>query len=169
MNIHEYQAKEILKKYKVEIPKGFVILDLNDIEKKVENLKFTNLVIKAQIHSGGRGKAGGIKAVKNKKDLVYEVKKMFGKTLVTNQTGPLGRKVKRLYLEESCNFVKEFYLSCLIDRASSKIAFISSAEGGMEIETVAKKNPEKIVTVKVSLSKTLNKNDLEKIIKPFEL
>jgi len=169
MNIHEYQAKEILKKYKVEIPKGFVILDLNDIEKKVENLKFTNLVIKAQIHSGGRGKAGGIKAVKNKKDLVYEVKKMFGKTLVTNQTGPLGRKVKRLYLEESCNFVKEFYLSCLIDRASSKIAFISSAEGGMEIETVAKKNPEKIVTVKVSLSKTLNKKDLEKIIKPFEL
>jgi len=142
---------------------------LNDIEKKVENLKFTNLVIKAQIHSGGRGKAGGIKAVKNKKDLVYEVKKMFGKTLVTNQTGPLGRKVKRLYLEESCNFVKEFYLSCLIDRASSKIAFISSAEGGMEIETVAKKNPEKIVTVKVSLSKTLNKKDLEKIIKPFEL
>ena len=167
MNIHEYQAKEILKKYKIEVPKGVIILDLKDIEKKVKNLKFANLVIKAQIHSGGRGKAGGIKLVKTLEELQKESDKMFGKVLVTHQTGPRGKKVKRLYIEEASDISKEFYLSCLIDRENSKIAFISSTEGGMDIEKIAIEAPEKIVTTKVELKNNLDEEDIEKIIKPF--
>ena len=167
MNIHEYQAKEILKKYKIEVPKGVIILDSKNIEKKVKNLKFSNLVIKAQIHSGGRGKAGGIKLVKTLEELQKESDKMLGKVLVTHQTGPRGKKVKRLYIEEASDISKEFYLSCLIDRENSKIAFISSIDGGMDIEKIAIKAPEKIVTTKVELKNNLDEEDIEKIIKPF--
>jgi len=169
MNIHEYQAKEILKKYGVSIPKGIVIFDPKEIETKIKNLSSTNYVLKAQIHSGGRGKVGGIKLVKSINELINEAKKMFNKNLITSQTGPTGRVVKRLYIEETCDIEKEFYLSCLIDRSSSKIAFISSYEGGMDIEDVAKKNPEKITTVKLNLTKSIHSNDIEKIIKPFNL
>ena len=147
MNIHEYQAKKILKKMGAPVPNGVEILNLNEIKEKIKNLNSKNLVLKAQIHAGGRGKAGGIKLINNIDDLIIEAKKMFGKILFTHQTGASGRKVKRLYIEEVHKIKKEFYLSCLVDRSSSKIAFISSAEGGMNIEEVAKKNPHKICTV----------------------
>tara|TARA_B100000029_G_scaffold509318_1_gene598221 strand:+ start:1573 stop:2733 length:1161 start_codon:yes stop_codon:yes gene_type:complete len=169
VNIHEYQAKEILKKFGVKIPNGFVFFSLEDIDNKIKNLKVKKLILKAQIHAGGRGKAGGIKIVNNIHELKKEARNLFGKKLVTPQTGPQGKNVKTLYVEESCKADKEFYLSCLIDRASSKIAFITSSEGGMDIEKVATNNPKKIVTVKVGLMKSINKSHIKKIIKPFKL
>ena len=169
MNIHEYQAKGILKQFGAPIPNGVVILDLKEINDKSKKLNSNNLILKAQIHAGGRGKAGGIKLIDNIKNVTEEAKKMFDKILITPQTGPAGRKVKRLYLEEACDIKKEFYLSCLVDRSSSKIAFISSAEGGMDIEEIAKNNPEKIITVKINLSKSINDQDVKKITQPFDL
>ena len=169
MNIHEYQAKEILRQFGAPVPKGVVILDLKKIKKKIKNLNSTNLILKAQIHAGGRGKAGGTKLIKNIDELIKEAKEMYGKILVTHQTGPAGKKVNKLYIEETCDIANEFYLACLIDRSSSKIAFISSAEGGMDIEKVAKNNPEKIITVKLNLSKSVNDEDIKKIARPFSL
>ena len=169
MNIHEHQAKEILKKFDIPILNGVVIFDSKEINEKIKKLKSPNLVIKAQIHAGGRGKAGGIKIVKNFNDLNKEAKDMFGKTLITHQTGPAGKKVNRIYIEETCEVKKEFYLSCLIDRSSSKIAFISSIEGGVDIEKVAKTNPKKITTVKLALSKSISDKEINKVIKPFDL
>ena len=169
MNIHEHQAKEILKKFGMPIPNGVVIFDTKEILDKINKLKSTNFVVKAQIHAGGRGKAGGIKIAKNRKQLKKIAEKLFEKILVTHQTGAAGRKIKRLYIEETCDIAKEFYLSCLVDRTSSKIAFISSAEGGMDIEKVAKNSPEKIVTVKLNLSESINEENVAKIIQPFAL
>ena len=169
MNIHEYQAKEILRQFGANVPKGVVILSLEEILKKKKNIGSQNLVLKAQIYAGGRGKAGGIKIVSSENELIKEAKNMFGKKLVTHQTGPNGKKVQRLYIEETCNIAREFYLSCLVDRSSSKIAFISSAEGGVDIEEVAKKKPEKITTTKLSLSKSVKEEDIKKIIEPFSL
>ena len=125
--------------------------------------------MKAQIHAGGRGKAGGVKLVKNIKDLETEAKKMFGKILVTHQTGPEGKEVKRLYIEEASNISKEFYLSCLVDRESAKIAFISSTEGGMDIEKVAVDKPEKIITTKVDFKKDgPSSKEIDSVISIFE-
>ena len=169
MNIHEYQAKNILKEFGAPVPNGVVILNKNEIENKAKKLNSKNLAIKAQIHAGGRGKAGGIKLVNNYKDLIRESNKLINKILVTNQTGKQGKKVKRIYLEEITNIKKEFYLSCLVDRASSKIAFISSAEGGVDIEKVAKNNPEKIITIKINLSKSVSDENIKKITQPFVL
>jgi|TARA_B100000315_G_scaffold217202_1_gene217615 succinyl-CoA synthetase beta subunit len=169
MNIHEHQAKEILKKFDINVPNGTVIFSLEEIDKKFKILNTNKIVLKAQIHAGGRGKAGGIKIVNNINELKKEAKSLFGKKLVTHQTGPQGRKVKRLYLEETCDIAKEFYLSCLIDRSSSKIAFISSSEGGVDIESVAKNNPEKVITVKLNLSSSIKEKLIEKIIQPFGL
>ena len=169
MNIHEHQAKEILKKFGISILNGVVIYDLSEVDEKIKKLSSSNFIIKAQIHAGGRGKAGGIKMVKNFKELNKEVKNMFGKTLITHQTGPNGKKVKRIYIEETCEIKKEFYLSCLVDRSCSKVAFISSVEGGVDIEKVAKKNPEKITTIKLNLSKLIKNEEINKIVKPFNL
>ena len=169
MNIHEYQAKDLLKEFGAPVPKGVVIYDIKEVSQKIKTLGTKNLVIKAQIHAGGRGKAGGIKLVKNNEDLIKESSNMFGKILITHQTGEQGRKVKRLYIEEASEIQKEFYLSCLVDRASSKIAFISSTEGGMEIEKVAKQNPEKIITTKLDLKDEITEHDFENIIKVFKL
>jgi len=169
MNIHEYQAKNILKEFGAAVPNGIVILSKDEIEKKAKKLNLKNLAIKAQIHAGGRGKAGGIKLVNNHKDLIKESNKLFDKILVTKQTGKQGKKVKKIYLEEISSIKKEFYLSCLIDRASAKIAFISSAEGGVDIEKVAINNPEKINTVKMNLDKSVSEENIKKIIKPFIL
>jgi len=169
MNIHEYQAKEILRKFGARTPNGVVIFSLNEIDEKFKKLKTKKVVLKAQIHAGGRGKAGGIKIVNDINELKKEAKNLLGKKLITPQTGPDGKIVKRLYIEETSNIKKEFYLSCLIDRSSSKIAFISSSEGGMDIEKISKNNPEKIVTVKVGLSKSIKENEIKKIIKPFDL
>jgi len=167
MNIHEYQAKELLKEFSAPVPKGVVIYNISEITQKVKILG-TNLVIKAQIHAGGRGKAGGIKLVKNNEDLIKEATQMFGKTLITHQTGPQGKKVKRLYIEEALEIQNEFYLSCLVDRSSSKIAFISSTEGGMEIEKIAEQNPKKIITTKFDLENEIAEYDFENIIKVFK-
>jgi len=169
MNIHEHQAKEILKKFGINVPNGIVVFSLEEIDQKFKILKTNKIVLKAQIHAGGRGKAGGIKIVNNINELKKQAKSLFGKKLVTHQTGPQGREVKRLYLEEICDIAKEFYLSCLIDRSSSKIAFISSTEGGVDIENVAKNNPDKIITVKLNLSASVNEEDIKKIIQPFGL
>ena len=137
MNIHEHQAKKILKDYGAPVSNGIVILSLIELEEKIKLLKSKEFVVKAQIHAGGRGKAGGVKLVKNLEELKKESKDMFGKILKTHQTGPQGKEVKRLYIEEASDILKEFYLSCVVDRQSSKIAFISSTEGGMDIEKVA--------------------------------
>ena len=167
MNIHEYQAKEVLRSFGAPVSKGIVIFELNEIEKKFDQLKSKKFVVKAQIHAGGRGKAGGVKLVENLEQLKKEANEMFGKILVTHQTGPKGKEVKRLYIEEASDISKEFYLSCLVDRESSKIAFISSTEGGMDIEKIAKDNPKKIITTKIELNNKIDDNDIEKIILPF--
>tara|TARA_B110000438_G_C15812994_1_gene650585 strand:+ start:774 stop:1934 length:1161 start_codon:yes stop_codon:yes gene_type:complete len=169
MNIHEYQAKKILKKYGVPVPNGTIVHSLEELKEKISILKKSKLVVKAQIHSGGRGKAGGIKIVNNTEELLKEVKSLFGKKLVTKQTGHKGKEVQRVYIEETCDIDKELYLSCVVDRASSKIAFISSAEGGMDIEDVAQNAPEKIITVKVDLLNEVSEENIKKIISPFIL
>tara|TARA_Y100000817_G_scaffold32138_1_gene22428 strand:- start:1205 stop:2365 length:1161 start_codon:yes stop_codon:yes gene_type:complete len=169
MNIHEHQAKQILKKYGAPIPKGVFALSVEELFQKAKTLKTKKFVLKAQIHAGGRGKAGGIKILNSIEELKIAAEDMMGKVLVTHQTGPEGRKVKRLYVEESSDIDKEFYLSCLIDRASSKIAFISSDQGGMDIEEVAKKNPENIITTKVNFDDEISNEDCEKIIEIFNL
>ena len=169
MNIHEHQAKDILREFEAPVPKGVVIYNVKEIDQKIKILNTNNFVIKAQIHAGGRGKAGGIKLVKTNDDLIKEATSMLGKTLITKQTGPRGKIVKRLYIEEVSKIKKEFYLSCLVDRASAKIAFISSTEGGVDIEKVAKDNPEKIITTKIDLTNEVNETNVEKIIKIFQL
>ena len=169
MNIHEHQAKQILKKYGAVIPKGIFAFTVDELVEKAKLLKTSKYVLKAQIHAGGRGKAGGVKILDNIDELKEAAKKLLGKILVTHQTGPEGREVKRLYVEESSNIDKEFYLSCLVDRASSKIAFISSDQGGMDIEEVAKNNPEKILTTKIEMNDEISNKDCEKIIKIFNL
>ena len=170
MNIHEHQAKEILKEFKAPVSRGVVIFSLDEIKNKIKELKSKEYVLKAQIHAGGRGKAGGVKLIKNKSDLESEAREMMGKTLVTHQTGPEGKEVKRLYIEEASEIRKEFYLSCLIDRETSKIAYISSTEGGMDIEKVASENPKKIITNKIELSKEgPSEYEIDKIISVFQL
>ena len=169
MNIHEHQAKEIFRKFNIKVPNGVVIYSEEEIDKKFKILKTNKIALKAQIHAGGRGKAGGIKIVNGIDELKKEVQNLFGKKLITHQTGPDGREIKRLYLEETCNIEKEFYLSCIVDRSSSNIAFISSVQGGINIEEVAKSNPEKIVTVKIKLSKSVDESDVNKILETFSL
>ena len=169
MNIHEHQAKKILKKYGVVVPNGVFAFNVNDLIDKAKTLKTKKFVLKAQIHAGGRGKAGGVKILNSIEELTKAAKELFGKTLITHQTGPRGKEVKRLYVEESTNIEKEFYLSCLIDRASAKIAFISSDQGGIDIEKVARENPEKILTTKVDMSDEITDHDCEKIIEIFNL
>ena len=169
MNIHEHQAKQILKKYGAAVPNGIFGFSSEEIVEKAKKLNTEKYVLKAQIHAGGRGKAGGVKILDNIQDLSLASKEMLGKVLITHQTGPTGKEVKRLYVEESSNIKKEFYLSCLVDRASSKIAFISSYQGGMDIEEVAKSNPEKIITTKVDLIDEIKEEDCKKIIKIFNL
>ena len=169
MNIHEHQAKQILKKYGAIVPKGVFALTVDELVEEAKSLKTKKYVLKAQIHAGGRGKAGGVKILNTIEELKLAAKELLGKKLITHQTGPEGREVKRLYVEESSDIDKEFYLSCLVDRASSKIAFISSDQGGMDIEEVARNNPEKIVTTKIELNNEIVDGDCEKIIKIFNL
>ncbi|MCI5053400.1 MAG: ADP-forming succinate--CoA ligase subunit beta [Pelagibacteraceae bacterium] len=169
MNIHEHQAKEILKKFGAPVPNGCPVFSLDELEAAAKKITTNKIVLKAQIHAGGRGKAGGVKLVNNLDELKKEAKELFGKVLVTHQTGPQGREVKRLYLEDASEIEKEFYLSCLVDRATSKIAFISSAEGGMDIEEVAAKTPDKIITTRVGIEDKVNDNDVLSVLKPFNL
>ena len=169
MNIHEHQAKEILKEFGAPVSNGVVIFSPNEIKEKISKLNSKEFVLKAQIHAGGRGKAGGVKLIKDEKSLEIEAKKMMGKVLVTHQTGPEGKEVKRIYIEEASDILKEFYLSCLVDRQTSKIAFISSTEGGMDIEKVALENPEKIITTKIDLKNDgPSEKEIENIISVFQ-
>ena len=169
MNIHEHQAKQLLKKYGVTVPEGVFAFSVDELVKKAKLLNTQKYVLKAQIHAGGRGKAGGVKLIKDINDLKKEAKQMMGKILITHQTGTQGKEVKRLYIEEASDISKEFYLSCLIDRQTSKIAFISSTEGGMDIEKVASETPDKIITNKIDFSNEgPNAEEIEKIISIFK-
>ena len=169
MNIHEHQAKQILKQFGATIPEGVFGFTVEELLEKCKSLKTEKYVLKAQIHAGGRGKAGGVKILDNLDELEESAKELLGKKLVTHQTGPEGREVKRLYVEASSNIENEFYLSCLVDRATSKIAFITSDQGGMDIEEVAIKSPDKILTNKVELNDEISNEECEKIIKIFNL
>ena len=170
MNIHEHQAKEILRDFGAPVSKGIVVFKIDEISKKISQLNSKEFVLKAQIHAGGRGKAGGVKLIKNISDLEREAGKMMGKTLITHQTGPEGKEVKRLYIEEASDIAKEFYLSCLVDRETAKIAFISSTEGGMDIEKVASENPKKIITKKIDFKKEgPSEEEIKDIISVFKL
>ena len=149
MNIHEYQAKTILAQYGVPVPKGIVAYTPKEVEIAAQQLKTPVLVVKAQIHAGGRGKAGGVKVVKSAEDAVNAAKNMLGMILVTHQTGPEGQKVRRVYIEEGSDIAKEYYLGIVINRDTSTVTFMASTEGGVEIEEVAERHPEKIIRVSI--------------------
>ncbi len=144
MNIHEYQAKELLRRYGVNVPRGGAAFTVEEAEKVAKDLGGSLWVVKAQIHAGGRGKAGGVKVVKSIDAVKLEAQRMLGMTLVTHQTGPAGQKVGRIYIEEGCDIKRELYLGLLVDRATSRVTVMASTEGGMDIEEVAAKHPEKI-------------------------
>jgi succinyl-CoA synthetase beta subunit len=149
MNIHEYQAKELLKKYGVAVLDGVPAQTVDEAVAGAQKLGGPVWVVKSQIHAGGRGKGGGVKVVKSIDDVKAEATRMLGMQLVTHQTGPEGQKVRRLYIEQGCDIARELYLSVLLDRATSRVTFIASTEGGMDIEEVAESHPEKIVKVSV--------------------
>src|SRR4051794_6809366 len=149
MNIHEYQAKGVLKKFGVVVPRGMPALSVDEAVKGAQELGGPVWVVKAQIHAGGRGKAGGVKVVKSIDDVRKEATRLLGSTLVTHQTGPKGKQVNRLYVEEGSAIEREFYLSMLLDRETSRVAIVVSTEGGMDIEKVAHDTPDKIVTIQV--------------------
>ena len=149
MNIHEYQAKAVLREFGVAVPRGHAALSVEDAVKAAGDLGSPVVVVKAQIHAGGRGKAGGVKVVKSIDDVRKEAQRLLGSVLVTHQTGPHGKQVHRLYIEEGSAIDREFYLSALVDRETSRVAFVVSTEGGMDIEEVAKSHPEKIVSFSI--------------------
>ncbi len=149
MNIHEYQAKNVLKEFGVPLPRGFPAFSVDEAVKAANDLGGPVWVVKSQIHAGGRGKGGGVKVAKSMDVVKSEAARMLGMTLVTHQTGPAGRVVRRLYIEEGAAIARELYFSMLVDRDTSRIAFIASTEGGMDIEEVAHKTPEKILTIYV--------------------
>jgi succinyl-CoA synthetase beta subunit len=149
MNIHEYQAKAVLSGFGVPVPRGFPAFSVDEAAKAASELGGPVWVVKAQIHAGGRGKAGGVKVVKSVDDVRAEAKRLLGSVLVTHQTGPHGKQVNRLYIEDGSLIDREFYLSALVDRESSCIAFVVSTEGGMDIEEVARSHPERIMTFAV--------------------
>ncbi|MEH7110908.1 ADP-forming succinate--CoA ligase subunit beta [Neobacillus niacini] len=144
MNIHEYQGKEILKRYGVAVPNGKVAFTVEEAVEAAKELGTQVCVVKAQIHAGGRGKAGGVKVAKNLDEVRTYASEILGKTLITHQTGPEGKEVKRLLIEEGCDIKKEYYVGLVLDRATSRVVLMASEEGGTEIEEVAEKNPEKI-------------------------
>src|SRR5271165_5454924 len=149
MNIHEHQAKAVLKAFGVPVPKGFPAFSVKEATDAAQKLGGPVWVVKAQIHAGGRGKGGGVKVVRSLDEVRKEATRMLGMTLVTHQTGPHGRVVRRLYIEEGSAIERELYLSALVDRGTSRVAFIASTEGGMDIEEVAKHTPEKILTFQI--------------------
>jgi succinyl-CoA synthetase beta subunit len=146
MNIHEYQAKVVLREFGIPVPRGIPAFSVAEAEKAAHQLGGPIWVVKAQIHAGGRGKAGGVKVVNSIEAVTREATRILGSTLVTHQTGPKGKVVNRLYIEDGSAIEKEFYLSALVDRNTSRVAFVVSTEGGMDIEEVARERPEKILT-----------------------
>ena len=172
MNLHEYQAKMLLKNNDVRVLAGNPVLNDNEIDSAVDSIQTPVMVVKSQIHAGGRGAGkfkdsgddkGGVRVCFSKEEAKENAKKMLGKTLVTKQTGPDGKVVNRLYIEEGCDIKKEYYLSMLVDRSTSSISIIASTEGGMEIEEVAEKEPEKIITVNVPGDQTLDQARLDQL------
>ncbi|MDR3506561.1 MAG: ADP-forming succinate--CoA ligase subunit beta [Caulobacteraceae bacterium] len=149
MNIHEHQAKAVLKEFGVPVPRGFAAFSVDEAVKAAEQLGGPVWVVKAQIHAGGRGKGGGVKVVKSIADVKAEAERMLGMTLVTHQTGPKGRLVRRIYIEEGAAIARELYLSLLVDRETSWVSVVASTEGGMDIEEVAHSTPEKIVSFSI--------------------
>jgi succinyl-CoA synthetase beta subunit len=149
MNIHEYQAKSLMAKFGVAVPRGAVAYTPNEAEEAAKSLGGSIWAVKAQIHAGGRGKAGGIKLARSLTEVREAAQALLGRTLVTHQTGPQGKEVKRVYVEAGCDIARELYLGILIDRASSRVVVMASTEGGTEIETVAAKTPEKIIRVTI--------------------
>src|ERR1700676_1742617 len=149
MNIHEYQAKAVLREYGVPVRRGYPAFSVDEAVKGANELGGPVWVVKAQIHAGGRGKAGGVKVVKSIEDVRAEAKRLLGSVLVTPQPGPHGKQVNRLYIEDGSLIDREFYLSALVDRETARIAFVVSTEGGMDIEEVAKSHPERIMTFSV--------------------
>ncbi len=173
MNLHEYQAKILLKNNDVRVLTGNPVLNDNEIDSAVDSIQTPVMVVKSQIHAGGRGAGkfkdsgddkGGVRVCFSKDEAKENAKKMLGKTLVTKQTGPDGKVVNRLYIEEGCDIKKEYYLSMLVDRSTSSVSIIASTEGGMEIEEVAEKEPEKIITVNVPGDKTLDQASFDRLV-----
>ena len=178
MNLHEYQAKILLKNNDVRVLTGNPVLNDNEIDSAVDSIQTPVMVVKSQIHAGGRGAGkfkdsgddkGGVRVCFSKDEAKENAKKMLGKTLVTKQTGPDGKVVNRLYIEEGCDIKKEYYLSMLVDRSTSSVSIIASTEGGMEIEEVAEKEPEKIITVNVPGDKTLDQASLDRLVQGLEI
>jgi len=173
MNLHEYQAKTLLKDNNVRVLADVPVLHNADIDNAVDSIQTPVMVVKSQIHAGGRGAGkfldsgddkGGVRVCFSKEEARENAQKMLGKTLVTKQTGPEGKVVNRLYIEEGCDIKKEFYLSMLVDRSSSSISIIASTEGGMEIEEVAEKEPEKIITVNIPGDPEIDQQSLNELI-----
>jgi succinyl-CoA synthetase beta subunit len=169
MNIHEYQAKAVLREFGVPTPKGIPAFSVEEAEKAAKELGGPVWVVKAQIHAGGRGKAGGVKVVKSLGDVKTEAKRILGSTLVTHQTGPKGKVVNRLYIEDGSAIDKEFYLSMLVDRETSRVAIVVSTEGGMDIEKVAHDTPDKIVTISVDPVANICPHHVRRIAKALGL
>lgn len=178
MNLHEYQAKQLLKGFDVRVLGGSPVLQSSDIETSVESISTPVMVVKSQIHAGGRGAGkfkdsgddkGGVRVSMSKEEAKENASKMLGKTLVTKQTGPTGKVVNRLYIEEGCDIKKEYYISILVDRSSSSLSIIASTEGGMEIEEVAEQQPEKIITVNVKGEKEIPQSAFDSLIKGLEI
>ncbi len=161
MNIHEHQAKALLADFDIPILRGGVAFSVEEASKAAKDLGGPIWVVKAQIHAGGRGKAGGVKVVKSLQEVTEKANEILGKTLVTHQTGPEGKVVRRLYIEDGCRIAKEFYLSLLIDRASSRVAVMASSEGGVDIEDVAEKTPEKIIHLTIDPDSGLTPDQLQ--------
>ena len=163
MNIHEYQAKLLLSKYGVAVPKGGVAYTAAEAEDIAKELGGPVWVVKAQIHAGGRGKGGGVKVVKSSSEARETARDLLGMMLVTPQTGPAGKEVKRVYIEDGCDIARELYLGALVDRASSRITVMASTEGGMDIEEVAAKTPEKIIKVAIDPATGMQPHHARKI------
>ena len=169
MNIHEHQAKELLRGFGVAVPKGIAAFTVDEAVSAAKKLGSDVIVVKAQIHAGGRGKAGGVKVVTSAAEVKTEAQRILGSTLVTHQTGPAGKEVQRLYIEEGCDIATELYLSMLVDRSSSQITIIASTEGGMDIEAVAAETPERILTISIDPATGLKPHHIRSVANALKL
>ena len=169
MNIHEHQAKELLRGFGVAVPKGIAAFTVDEAVSAAKKLGSNVTVVKAQIHAGGRGKAGGVKVVTSAAEVKTEAQRILGSTLVTHQTGPAGKEVQRLYIEEGCDIATELYLSMLVDRSSSQITIIASTEGGMDIEAVAAETPERILTISIDPATGLKPHHIRSVVNSLKL
>ena len=169
MNIHEYQAKQLFKEYDIPVLEGYPAFSVEDVEKIMDQHFKDGVVLKAQIHSGGRGKAGGILLANSKDEAIEKAKELFGKVLVTKQTGPEGKVIRKLYLEQTAKHDEEYYLSLLIDNKVGRLCFVASIEGGVSIEEVAENNPEAIFKIEIDPNKGLLEEDVRELSRKLKL